>query len=210
MKINQKGYWENNTDEGHGVDRYLAIGLKDFFETEHSKSKYHQTESKHIHKLTIADIGCGTGFYTKFLNTSDLLECIGIDGNPYTKEIAGPDFIIADLSKRINWSYEYEIGLYSWALCLEVGEHIPAEFERNFIRNVCDIAEFGIVISWAVEGQGGDGHVNCRNNDYIISRFNRYGFNYDSDSTVLLRLSASEYPNSGWWFKNTLMVFRRR
>lgn len=50
----------------------------------------------------------------------------------------------------------------------EVGEHILAEFENNFIKNIADNARKGIIMSWALVGQGGYKHVNERNNDYII------------------------------------------
>ncbi|WP_245562228.1 hypothetical protein [Niabella aurantiaca] len=57
-------------------------------------------------------------------------------------------------------------------------------------------------MSWAIEGQGGDGHVNCRNNDYIIKEMRQRGFVEFEDAKLFLRSMAS-YS----WFKNSLMVF---
>ena len=128
MKINERGYWENNTLEGHGVDRSLARGLVNFF-----KQEYYDFEENS--KIFILDIGCGNGFYTKLLNDQSELVCDGYDGNPYTPEITNGLCKVADFSKRIDFE---NIPVYDWVLCLEVGEHIPAEFEDDFIWNICE------------------------------------------------------------------------
>ena len=60
----------------------------------------------------------------------------------------------------------------------------------------------GVVMSWAVEGQEGIGHINCRNNDYVEGRMASLGFQLDYDKTIQLRTVAS-LP----WFKFTVMVF---
>ena len=88
-------------------------------------------------------------------------------------------------------------------MSLEVGEHIPREHEQTFLDNVCRYANELIVLSWAVEGQAGLGHVNCRNNDYIVEQMRQRGYVLD-DTTSKLR-EAAQVP----WFKDTLMVFRK-
>ena len=93
---------------------------------------------------------------------------------------------------------------FDWVLCLEVGEHIPKEYESILIKNIDDNNTKGVVLSWAVVGQGGDGHVNCQDNEYIKEAFSSLNYTNDEYSEFTLRSHAT-LP----WFKNTIMVFRK-
>jgi hypothetical protein len=59
-------------------------------------------------------------------------------------------------------------------------------------------------MSWALEGQGGLGHFNERNNEYIKEKVIALGYTNDLEAENRLREASSL-----WWFKNTLMVFRK-
>jgi hypothetical protein len=89
-------------------------------------------------------------------------------------------------------------------MSLEVGEHIPVQWEDTFIKNLTRNARKYIILSWAAEGQYGDGHINNRPNSYIIELLCRQGFILNRPASVYLREQASL-----WWFKNTIMVFDR-
>ena len=52
-------------------------------------------------------------------------------------------------------------------------------------------------------GQGGDGHVNELPNEDVIALFPEY--DYDIETSLYLRSKATI-----WWFKNTIMVFKRK
>ena len=39
-------------------------------------------------------------------------------------------------------------------MSLEVGEHLPQEFENIFIHNLHNNNKSGILLSWAIKGQG--------------------------------------------------------
>lgn len=201
MKINPRGYWENDTEEGHGVDRKLSDGLCDFFEKEYKDFMLDYDNSQ----ICILDVGCGTGFYTRKLNT-DFSVCDGYDGNPYTEKITNGRCKVTDFSKRIDLA---SIPIYDWVLCLEVGEHIPQRYERIFLDNICQRAEHGIILSWSIPEFGGDGHVNPLENGMVIKKLKRYKFDFVPEETNILRASASPYPQTGWWFSKTLMVFRK-
>ena len=196
MKINPHGYWENETAEGHGHDEGLDKALVEFFDK--------QKKPLNLDTLLVLDIGCGDGFYTNYLmENSNYTACLGVDGNPNTEEIAGKYTFVADLTERQNMTRA------DWVLSLEVGEHIPAEYEEIFLYNLDRHNKQGIVLSWAIRGQGGDGHVNCQDNHEIIEKITLLGYTYDEDSTQILRNSAAVYPKPCYWFRNTLMVFRR-
>ena len=57
-----------------------------------------------------------------------------------------------------------------------MGEHIPKIYEKIFIDNLDNNNTKGIIISWAVKGQGGVGHVNEQNNEYIKNIFIKLGY----------------------------------
>jgi hypothetical protein len=91
-----------------------------------------------------------------------------------------------------------------WVLCLEVGEHLPAQYEETFLDNVDAQNRCGAILSWAVEGQAGKGHVNMHNNDYIIGAMTRRGYTYDAATSQAGR-DVATLP----WMKNTFMLFTR-
>jgi hypothetical protein len=72
------------------------------------------------------------------------------------------------------------------------------------LNNLCKNANKGLILSWAVPGQPGHGHVNCRPNEYIESQIHSRGFERDFDGEKELRSSATLD-----WFKKTIMVFRK-
>ena len=175
--MNERGIWTTKEEIGtHVFDKALCDAIIYMFPADKS----------------IVDIGCGNGAYTEYLKRH-LFTCDGFDGSPLTPEPCE----IMDFSNPVN------IGKYDIVLCLEVGEHIPQQFERVFIKNICNTAKEWIILSWAVEGQGGTGHVNCRNNDYVVEQMWRQRFEISRDLTDILRNKASIS-----WFKNTLMVFK--
>jgi hypothetical protein len=188
MKINIKGFWENETDEGHGHDKGLADALILFFNNE---------------TASVLDMGCGDGYYVRRFRFNGI-NARGVDGNPNTPKLTSGLCEVADLTKELNLEKS------DWVLSLEVGEHIPAEYQKEFIGNLDRHNRFGIVLSWAVRGQGGDGHINCLNNDEVISFMTDMGYIYEQGLSNWIRNRCATYPDTGWWFRNTLMVFRRK
>jgi hypothetical protein len=88
-------------------------------------------------------------------------------------------------------------------LCLEVGEHVPKESEALLLDKICQHAKEKIILSWAIPGQGGFGHVNCQSNEYIVAQMKARGWHIDWDESNYLRERCSGCS----WFENTLMVF---
>ena len=87
---------------------------------------------------------------------------------------------------------------------LEVGEHIPPQFNRPFVANLVSHARKGMVLSWSNVCDKGVGHVNCKSEDQVIGMMRAQEFNYDAQATGLLRNVTA------WgYLKTTLMVFRR-
>ena len=100
---------------------------------------------------------------------------------------------------------QYWLPRYDWVLSMEVIEHIPAKFETIVLDNIDRAAGHGVVLSWAVIGQGGFHHVNNRSPTYVKQTMIDRGFTMPLDTSLALRKQAT-LP----WLKNNLMVFIRR
>lgn len=148
----------------------------------------------------VNDFGCGPGFYAQFLKAHNF-EVFAYEGTEEINKIKlmDQDIIIQDLTKS------FDIDDIAQTICLEVGEHIPKEFEEIFLENICENTENRLVLSWGIPGQKGFGHVNCQSNEYIINKVKDYGFLLDEEHTNYLR---SHYGNAGW-FEKSVMVFNR-
>jgi len=183
--ISDSGYYDSEDVEKHHVfDKKLAEGLVNF------------SIKKNIKNLV--DLGCGMGDYVRYLRNKNI-DINGFDGNPYTKKITNDLCSVLDLSKPHIFEEKYD-----YVLSLEVGEHLPKKFEDIFIQNLHNNNKRGIILTWAVEGQGGHGHFNERNNDYIKNKICKLGYTNNVEEENILR-SNTTYP----WFKNTVMIFEK-
>ncbi|CAG0923025.1 unnamed protein product, partial [Notodromas monacha] len=198
------------TANSHNLDPYLCKSLENLL----FKNK------------SVVDLGCGVGlygicflrlrsyrlpnapadFFTKHLRglkdwwdstKPQIQSWTGFDGIPGIHKLTGGLVRQMDLSKP-----GYIGQRFDWVMSMEVGEHIPREYEENYIGNLIRHAKEGIVLSWAIEGQSGRRHVNLRNNDVIIAIMEAHGFLPHPEIWHQLRANAFL-----GWFKNTIMVF---
>lgn len=146
------------------------------------------------HKLLI-DFGCGDAWYLDIFRQAGSYALMGFDGQNFRGH---PLVIVRDLSEPIKTSVVGQV------LSLEVGEHIPQQFEQTFIDNLCNHCSSRMVISWAIPGQEGIGHVNCRSNNYIIDQIQARGFKFNPELTHYARTDIEPGVS---YFKFSLMVF---
>jgi 2-polyprenyl-3-methyl-5-hydroxy-6-metoxy-1,4-benzoquinol methylase len=177
--INHHGYWQD--EKGHYFDVSLAKQLVIMFKGQ-----------------SVVDFGCGLGDYVRHFRKANI-NCEGFDGNPLTPHLSHGVAKVLDLSCKVELLEKFD-----WVLSLEVGEHIPKQFESTFIDNICKHCVKGAVVSWAIPNQVGRGHFNCQSNIYIIQQMANRGFKVDLQSGSNLRDHSSRA-----WFKNTIMVFLR-
>lgn len=183
--ILETGAWsEPNTDE-HVFDSELANALVNYL------------KQKGVN--TCGDFGCGDGSYTKFFNEQGV-KTDGYDGNPHTYGLTHGLCNVLDLTSDFELDKKYDC-----VMSLEVGEHIPEKFEQKFIDNITKHTNNLIVLSWAVPGQDGYGHVNCKENEYIRTQFIQRGFEPEMYMENIMRLTA----HNGW-FRNTILIFSKK
>lgn len=145
----------------------------------------------------LTDWGCGKGSYLRYWHDVGFKYLFGIEGEhlPFF-EFGNID--IYDLTTRMERA---PIGN---SVCLEVGEHIPKEFESVFIDNLVTNTKGKLIISWAIPGQAGIGHVNCQHNVYIVKEFEKRGMRLNIEDTLEIR---QHVENRLHYFRDTLMIF---
>lgn len=181
MNIAKTGAWQGEDAKNfHAFDFNLAKELTKLFKSN-----------------TVIDLGCGEAKYVKHFRKNGI-KAIGFDGNPQTRVLSGGFAVVHDLTTQLD------VHPADYVLCLEVGEHIPTEFTDTLIDNIHHHNTKGVVISWAIPNQGGDGHVNELPNESIKEIFAKLGYTNNVEIENKLRNAASL-----WWFKNTIMVFER-
>jgi 2-polyprenyl-3-methyl-5-hydroxy-6-metoxy-1,4-benzoquinol methylase len=182
--IHEKGYWLEKNSHEHKYDLPLNQELNKIL--------------KELNYNTIVDFGCGPGNYSKsFIKEGFICDCF--DGNPFTPEESDGLCSVLDLSEPFDLGKQYDC-----VLSLEVGEHIPNQYEEIYISNLIKHSKNLIILSWATIGQGGHGHVNEHPNEYIENIFLNHNFKRNNELENRLRNVAQ-----WWWFKNTTMVFEK-
>lgn len=164
---------------------------------------WHQHSNKLMKKIlelwtdknvSVVDLGCGHNFYVTVLNYAGY-KATGID----IVDLGSKHFVKHDITTPIILKVHWQN-----VISLEVGEHIPADKANVYLDNVC---AFGgdVIMSWAVPGQAGVGHINCQSNDWVVAEMSKRGYNLYPLKTAVLREAVRGCHCT--WFWNTLMYF---
>jgi len=178
-KKSKTGYWSSQQRETHVTCNELKLYLLNYYKKHNVKK--------------VLDLGCGKGEYIKFLKKYNI-NAIGVDNCDICKDIE-----IHDLTKPYYNHSDY-------VQTFEVGEHIPKKYESIFIQNICNNAQKGIIMSWALPGQGGDGHINEKSTNYIIKEIEKYGFKLNKEKTNEIRQNINISPTF-IYFRHNLLIF---
>ena len=150
---------------------------------------------------TVGSFGDGPGMYKKILTETGKLKAYdAYDGAPFSEYTTEGRVQFLDLTLP-----QYGLPLYDWIISLEVAEHIPNKYESIYIDNVVRHAKDGVVLSWAVPGQGGYQHINNRPFDYVVSLMDRLGFSHDPPASEVLKNAATLQ-----WLRRNTNVYRRK
>lgn len=148
----------------------------------------------------VFDFGCGVGQYLRSLKEAGFTKLTGFEGRAHEMR-EFENIVQQDLTKPFTTETKGNV------IFLEVAEHVPAQFEDILLDNVANACDGKMVMSWAVRGQAGHGHVNCLDNHEAIDRIVRRGFKFLSDETTSARAVIGEVDLP--WFKNTTLVFQK-
>jgi hypothetical protein len=183
--INENGYWNGETAHEHHVHSpELSAWICDFLKGH----EHHQ----------LYDMGCGLGNYLLDLSNNGFKRLKGFEGS-IPKERVFKLITEQDLTKPFQM---YEQGN---VISLEVGEHIPKELMSIYLDNIKNNCNKYLIMSWAVVGQKGYGHVNCMDNDDVIIEVTKRGFEYLAKESEEARQVVTD---NTWWFKKTILIFK--
>ena len=136
---------------------------------------------------------------TPVLNSPDFEAVFGFEGDPPKNKVT------QGIEKR-DLTVPFTLNTKGNVLFLEVGEHVDAQYQDILLDNVTKHCNGYLIMSWAVRGQEGFGHVNCLDNHEVIPLIESRGFKLMEKETKEVRsIDLSEAP----WFKNTLLIFKR-
>ena len=154
------------------------------------------------HSENVVDIGTGNGCHVQAMRDEGW-RATGIDGTPGIENSTNGLVHEFDLSKfDINKCALYQS---TWAICFEVGEHIPPKYEIDFIKNLAHLTRQWLAITWAGKEDRGYGHVNCHHPGHVSQLLYRVGgFVFDEEKTYIAKEAIAK-PK----YKNKIMVFRR-
>lgn len=150
--------------------------------------------------LTVVDIGAGIGKFVKHLKDWGVIAW-GLDGVPEIFELSeglvyNQDLVL-DCAQHFHSAH---VGL-----CLEVGEHIPIEYEQAFLDNVCKIPRERLIMSWSQISSKGICHFNPRPPEYISCEVTRRGWKIDREKTETSRGALARYRSAA--FAPTFFVY---
>lgn len=160
----------------------------------------------------IIDLGAGVGRYVEALRKAGWRYTIGVDAIPDVNRLSDGLVIEADLTDGSLWERMYASakGPPNWrpdvAMFIETAEHVPFEHHPNMWNNIADSVRTGglLIVSVAVPGQRGRGHVSCMLPESVANQLGLLGCRLDQSKTIAARKMAGK----GWDKK--LLVLRRR
>lgn len=153
---------------------------------------------------SMLDIGCGPAGMVEYANYKGVY-AIGVDGDPDLGE--KPYTILHDFTTgQLDLDETFEL-VYS----TEFVEHVEEQYVDNFMK----LFQKGyyVFMSAAPPGQGGHHHVNCKNKDYWIKKFEDCGFEYlPEDSEEISKTSNDDLvrKNSMFFRNKTIFTFKDR
>lgn len=182
-QLQSKGIWSQFTaDKYHQSSPKLAGWLASFLDIE----------------KPVIDFGCGNAFYCHEL-ASVGFHCLGVEGYRLNNFLHD-NILVADLTTPLHISVRGSV------ICLEVLEHIDKKYESILLNTIERHCDRQLVLSWAITGQPGIGHVNCVDQYYAIEQLEKRGFTYLKTVTLHARQHIDKNTD---WFERTLLVFER-
>ncbi len=151
---------------------------------------------------SVIDVGCGVGGFLREFIEQGVPDVLGIEGEwlpPARLQVPADRVQLHDLTTPLRLGRVFDL-----ALCLEVGEHLPASAADTLVEGLVHLAPI-IVFSAAIPFQGGTHHVNERWPNYWARKFWTRGFAaYDC-----LRGRLSTVPGILPWYAQNAVIYAR-
>jgi SAM-dependent methyltransferase len=142
----------------------------------------------------VIDVGCGPGTYVRAMRGAGIL-AVGIDVDP--RAAAEPHCTVMDACAG-----PWEGGAFDALVSLEVAEHVPPEDTAALFRFYRSCRAPVVYFSAARPGQGGVGHVNCRERREWVALWREHGYAEDEAETARWLGFMRAGPHMGWLLQN--------
>lgn len=152
---------------------------------------------------SVLDIGCGVGTWLQAAQSLGVADILGVDGADAAHDAPRIDksrILIRDLNQPISLDRRFDL-----VMSLEVAEHLPDSSARGFVDNLTRHGDL-VLFSAALPFQGGFGHVNENWLEYWATHFDDAGF----EPLDILRRALWHNPDVEWWYRQNMILFRRR
>lgn len=150
---------------------------------------------------SILDLGAGVGQFGRALLRQDArYEYRGYDGAPNVRDYTDGFVRFVDLTMPAALPQS------DWVVSMEVGEHLDRAHEMAYFRNLHVHNRKGVVISWAGLDQGGHGHRNPHDPQYVAGIFESLSYRLNRTATRLLRGERHKQSQRG--SRSTLVLER--
>jgi SAM-dependent methyltransferase len=160
-----------------------------------------------LHPHYVVDVGCGPGIYLLPFKKHGCI-IFGLDGaSGAGQNLDKAEFCLMDF--RTDKPFYAEADL---VLCIEVAEHVPAEYADNLMDIVCGAGDI-VFFCAARPGQGGEGHCNEQGQHYWVEKFRARGFDFhsldDEIHEVVMARPEYEVERTQWLRHNSFMMQRQ-
>jgi SAM-dependent methyltransferase len=118
---------------------------------------------------SVIDLGCGPGCYLLPYKRHGA-EILGVDACPECGHLIPGDFKRVDLRLPYTPPKRYDL-----AICIEVGEHLEAEYADVLIQSIVGCSDI-VLFGAAVPGQTGQYHVNEQPPAYWLAKWQAQGY----------------------------------
>jgi SAM-dependent methyltransferase len=149
---------------------------------------------------SVLDVGCGTGTWLSAFAAHGVTDLVGVDG-PWVDRsrlrIPQESFHDVDVAAPLPFSRRFDL-----ALCLEVGEHLPAAAASTLVESLTSAADT-VLFSAAIPGQGGADHVNEQWPEYWADLFAARGFL----PCGALRAHLWDDPQIAYFYRQNLIMY---
>jgi glycosyltransferase involved in cell wall biosynthesis len=153
---------------------------------------------REINPPSVLDIGCGPGTYVYALRNIGIdAKGLDIDERVYGKEHLKYQSLFDITDEKADTT-----------ICFEVAEHIEKEREDEVIKKIVSTVEKTLIFTAAAIGQGGIGHINCKNKEDWAEKITKAGLvrNYEKENQLI------EFVQQGYhmgWFRNNVLYFQK-
>ena len=155
-----------------------------------------------VRPKSVVDVGCGVGTWLAAFRRRGVEDVFGVDGSPVPPDllqIPPERFAVRDLSRPLALDRSFDL-----AVCVEVGEHLPASAAGTLVASLVAAAPV-VLFSAAIPSQGGVGHVNEEWPRAWAERFSAAGFAWADP----IRPRIWDDPGVEHWYAQNTLLFHR-